>query len=84
MLSAYNGDRPFSLDLVCATVRQSVFADKMYELRWTESDHFGEDAEDDLVLSHAIKRYHSCVLRLDVIASVAESRVTFDMTGSWT
>lgn len=52
-------DRPFSVDLVGAVVRQSVFVDKLHELKWTEEGHFGDDAEDDLVLEHTIARYHA-------------------------
>ena len=62
VLSAYTDDRPFSVDLIGAVIRQSTFIEKFAELRWLEDGHFGEGAEDELVLSHAISRYHAWVV----------------------
>ena len=59
VLSAYADDRPFSVDLVGAVMRQGTFMDKLYDLQWIDEDHFAEDAEDQLVLSHANARYHA-------------------------
>ena len=59
VFSAYTDDRPFSVNLIGATIRQGAFIDKLQELQWLEEGHFGEDAEDDLVLRGAISRYHA-------------------------
>ena len=58
VVSAYADDRPFSVDLVGSTVRLSAFAERMYQLQWTDEHHFTNDAEDELMLQHAIKRYY--------------------------
>ena len=57
-MSAYTDDRPFSLDLVGAVLRQCSFIDKMHNLKWTEPGRFG-GADDTTVLAHAIARYHA-------------------------
>ena len=57
VLSAYEDDRPFSVDLVNAVVRQCSFVDKMHEFGWTAPGFF-DGPETELVLQHAIARYH--------------------------
>ncbi|OSX64414.1 hypothetical protein POSPLADRAFT_1032777 [Postia placenta MAD-698-R-SB12] len=58
ILSAYTDDRPFSIDLVGAVIRQGSFIDKMYSFGWTQADFF-DGPQDEAVLVHAITRYHA-------------------------
>ena len=58
VFSAYVDDRPFSVELVSAVLRQGSFVDKMHEFAWTEPTYF-DDAIDEVVLVHAIARYHA-------------------------
>lgn len=60
-MGAYTDDRPFSIDLVGAVVRQGSFIGKMYDFGWTEPGYF-DTPEDEVVLLHAIARYHAWVL----------------------
>ena len=57
-MSAYTDDRPFSVELVGAVLRQCSFIDKMHNFGWTEPDYF-DAPEDELVLMHAVARYHA-------------------------
>lgn len=54
-MSAYTDDRPFSVELVGAIVRQGSFIDNVHGLGWTASRLF--DYNDD-ILTHAVFRYH--------------------------
>ena len=81
VLSAYADDLPFSVNLVGSVVRLSTFAEKMYDLHWTEPEHFTENAEDELILAHAISRYHSWVALLIVSEKIM---VLSPITGFWT
>ncbi|EIN11322.1 hypothetical protein PUNSTDRAFT_50377 [Punctularia strigosozonata HHB-11173 SS5] len=56
--SAYVDDRPFSVELVGAVLRQGSFVDKMHALGWTNPDYF-RSADDEVVLKHCIARYHA-------------------------
>ncbi|KAG5638382.1 hypothetical protein H0H81_000278 [Sphagnurus paluster] len=58
IFSAYTDDKMFSVDLVGAVLRQGRFIAKMQELHWTASGFF-ESPEEQVVLKHAIARYHS-------------------------
>ncbi|KAI0683785.1 hypothetical protein BC835DRAFT_1422968 [Cytidiella melzeri] len=58
IFSAYTDDRPFSVDLVGAILRQGTFIDKMHEVGWTTQDRFSNE-EDVIILAHAIGRYHA-------------------------
>ncbi|KAJ3481678.1 hypothetical protein NLI96_g7488 [Meripilus lineatus] len=58
IMGAYTDDRPFSIDLVGAVVRQGSFIGKMYDFGWTEPGYF-DTPEDEVVLLHAIARYHA-------------------------
>lgn len=58
ILSAYTDDRPFSLDLVGAVIRQGSFIDKMHAFGWTQPG-FADEPQDEVVLVHAIARYHA-------------------------
>ena len=57
-MGAYTDDRPFSIDLVGAVLRQGSFIDKMRDFRWTEPGHF-DGPDNEVVLTHAIARYHA-------------------------
>ena len=58
VLSAYTDDKPFSLDLVGAVLRQSTFIDKMHDFGWTDPK-FMDDPSNEIVFTHAIARYHA-------------------------
>ncbi|THG99278.1 hypothetical protein EW026_g3040 [Hermanssonia centrifuga] len=81
MLSAYTDDRPFSIDLVGAVIRQCSFVDKMHLFGWTEPGYF-DDKEDEAVLIHAITRYHAF---LDLMSSSVTSFFvpTLDIDLAW-
>ncbi|TCD60000.1 hypothetical protein EIP91_010927 [Steccherinum ochraceum] len=57
ILSAYTDDRPFSINLEGAVMRQSSFIDKMDDFGWTQPGYF-DDPKDEVVLHRAISRYH--------------------------
>ncbi|KAF9461936.1 hypothetical protein BDZ94DRAFT_769324 [Collybia nuda] len=65
ILSAYTDDRPYSIDLSGAVLRQAVFVAKMRDLQWTEPTFF-ESQDDQVALQHAVARYHAF---LDLMAS---------------
>ncbi|KAF5385031.1 hypothetical protein D9615_001238 [Tricholomella constricta] len=65
IFSAYTDDKMFSVDLVGAVLRQGLFIKKMQDLHWTAIGFF-DSLEDELVLKHAIARYHSF---LDLMSS---------------
>jgi len=56
---AYTDEKPFSVDLVAAVLRQVPFTDKLYHLGWLESDFFGSD-EYERVSYHCVFRYQGC------------------------
>lgn len=58
--SAYIDDRPFSVELVSAVIRQGSFIDRIHNLGWLDSGHF-EGAATESILIHAIVRYHAYV-----------------------
>ncbi|KAF8548607.1 hypothetical protein OG21DRAFT_1422787 [Imleria badia] len=58
ILSAYADDRPFSIDLAGAVLRQASFVRKMADLGWTDPDFFA-DEEEMVVLQHCVARYHA-------------------------
>jgi len=58
LLSAYIDDRPWSIELVGAVLRQGSFIDKMDNFGWTKPGYF-DDPKDEIVLQHAIARYHA-------------------------
>ncbi|GJE98075.1 hypothetical protein PsYK624_142970 [Phanerochaete sordida] len=68
VLEAYTDDRPFSVDLVEAILRQCYFIEKMVELGWTAPRALG-DLHGEAVLQHAIVRYHAF---LDLTSSAPE------------
>ncbi|KAI0339604.1 hypothetical protein BDW22DRAFT_1335746 [Trametopsis cervina] len=58
VLVAYFDDKPYSIDLVGAVIRQGSFIDKMSDFGWTMPGYF-DDKEDEVVLVHSIARYHA-------------------------
>ncbi|KAH9044046.1 hypothetical protein EDB83DRAFT_2295197 [Lactarius deliciosus] len=58
VLGAYVDQRPFSVDLIGAVLRQGSFVKNIYDLGWTSSSYF-EKHKDAAVLHHAIVRYHA-------------------------
>ncbi|EKM50657.1 uncharacterized protein PHACADRAFT_178388 [Phanerochaete carnosa HHB-10118-sp] len=81
VMSAYIDDRPFSVELVGAVIRQCSFIDKMTGFGWTESGAF-DGPEDEVVLQHAIARYHAF---LDLMSSSPGSFFvpTLDIDLAW-
>ncbi|KAJ3489796.1 hypothetical protein NLJ89_g11494 [Agrocybe chaxingu] len=65
ILSAYNNDKIYSIDLIGAVLRQGSFVQKMYDLQWTRPGFFDEP-QDEMALHHATARYHAF---LDLMAS---------------
>lgn len=78
---AYIDDRPFSVELVGAVIRQCSFIDKMTEFGWTPAGAF-DQPEDEVVLHHAIARYHAF---LDLMSSAPGSFFvpTLDIDLAW-
>ncbi|KAK0243464.1 hypothetical protein EDD85DRAFT_762579 [Armillaria nabsnona] len=58
IMSAYEDDKIFSLDLIGAVLRQGSFVDKMHKLGWTEPNFFSS-SEDEVALKHCTARYHA-------------------------
>ncbi|TFK33261.1 hypothetical protein BDQ12DRAFT_738863 [Crucibulum laeve] len=58
IMSAYSGDKIYSVDLPGAVLRQGSFTEKMHRLRWTEPTFF-DNKDDELALQHATARYHA-------------------------
>jgi len=58
-MSAYTDEKPFSIDLVAAVLRQIPFTDKLYHLGWLNSEFFGTE-EYDRVSYRCIFRYQGC------------------------
>ncbi|KIM34780.1 hypothetical protein M413DRAFT_14913 [Hebeloma cylindrosporum] len=65
VMSAYNDDKMYSVELVGAVLRQGSFVQKMYDLGWTRAGYF-DKAGDELALQHAMARYHAF---LDLMSS---------------
>ncbi|KAI9572327.1 hypothetical protein HD554DRAFT_1671379 [Boletus coccyginus] len=55
---AYSDDRPFSIELVGAVLRQGSFVRKMAELGWTHPG-FLSDSDGAIILEHCVARYHA-------------------------
>ncbi|CAL1714266.1 unnamed protein product [Somion occarium] len=86
--SAYIDDRPFSVELVSAVIRQGSFIDRIHNLGWLDSGHF-EGAATESILIHAIVRYHafldlmtpSCTMLLVPTLDIDLAWHTHQMTG---
>ncbi|KAH9483132.1 Glycine-rich domain-containing protein 1 [Psilocybe cubensis] len=65
IMSAYNDEKIYSVELVGAVLRQGSFVNKMHGLGWTKSGFFDEPG-DELVLQHGLARYHAF---LDLMSS---------------
>ena len=59
-MSAYTDEKPFSVDLVAAVLRQVAFTEKLYHLGWLNSEFFGTN-ECERVSYNCILRYQGCV-----------------------
>ncbi|KAI9467246.1 hypothetical protein BJY52DRAFT_57416 [Lactarius psammicola] len=81
ILGAYYDQRPFSIDLIGAVLRQGSFVKKIYDLGWTSSSYF-EKHGDAAVLHHAVVRYHAF---LDLMSSSQHMLVvpTLDVDLVW-
>ncbi|KIJ63482.1 hypothetical protein HYDPIDRAFT_168332 [Hydnomerulius pinastri MD-312] len=80
VLGAYTDDRPFSIDLVGAVLRQASFVQKMVDLGWTQPTF--DDEDDMIVLQHCVARYHGF---LDLMADSPGSFFvpTLDIDLAW-
>ncbi|KDR74375.1 hypothetical protein GALMADRAFT_280353 [Galerina marginata CBS 339.88] len=65
LMNAYNDDKPYSVELVGAVLRQGSFVGKMYDLGWTRPGFF-DSQSDEMALQHALARYHAF---LDLMSS---------------
>ncbi|KAJ7134285.1 hypothetical protein C8R44DRAFT_609591 [Mycena epipterygia] len=81
ILNAYTNDKPFSVELVGAVLRQGSFVSKMHVLQWTQPGFF-DNAEDEIALLHAIARYHAF---LDLMSVSPDSFLvpTLDIDLTW-
>ncbi|KZV73874.1 hypothetical protein PENSPDRAFT_251450 [Peniophora sp. CONT] len=81
VLMAYNDQRPFSVELVGAVLRQGSFVTKMSDLGWTAPGCF-DAIEDERALHHASARYHAF---LDLMASSPDAFFvpTLDIDLAW-
>ncbi|KAI0265155.1 hypothetical protein BC834DRAFT_802695, partial [Gloeopeniophorella convolvens] len=81
ILGAYYNQRPFSVELIGAVLRQGSFITKMHDLGWTAPTYF-EKHEDALALHHAVMRYHAF---LDLMSSSQHALVvpTLDIDLVW-
>ncbi|KAJ2912587.1 hypothetical protein MD484_g7832, partial [Candolleomyces efflorescens] len=70
VMSAHSTPMIYSVDLSSAVLRQGDFVQKMTHLEWTKSGFFDAPA-DEVVLQHAIARYHACIINrfLDLMSS---------------
>ncbi|KAH9930341.1 uncharacterized protein B0H18DRAFT_1117024 [Fomitopsis serialis] len=66
-MNAYTDDRPFSVDLVAAVLRQGTFIDAMDSLGWLTPGYF-DDNQNAVLLTHALARYHAF---LDLLSSAS-------------
>jgi hypothetical protein len=57
-MNAYFDDKIYSIELVGAVLRQESFVRQMHDLGWTRQGFF-DAAIDELVLHHALTRYHA-------------------------
>ncbi|KAG9316181.1 hypothetical protein JVU11DRAFT_2202 [Chiua virens] len=81
ILYAYSDQRPFSIDLVGAVLRQGSFVHKMVELGWTRPG-FPLDDNGALILEHCVARYHA-FLNLMVDSPASFFVPTLDIDLAW-
>ncbi|KDQ63946.1 hypothetical protein JAAARDRAFT_187341 [Jaapia argillacea MUCL 33604] len=81
IMSAYVDDRPFSIELVGAVLRQGTFVKKMHDIGWTDP-YFFNSTSDMVTLQHSVARYHAF---LDLISASpgAFSVPTLDIDLAW-
>ena len=58
-MSAYTDEKPFSIDLIAAILRQMPFTEKLYHLGWLNSEFSGTE-EYERVSYLCIFRYQGC------------------------
>ena len=58
IMVTYFNEKPYSVELVGAVIRQGSFVQKMYDLGWTKAGYF-DSVDDELALQHALARYHA-------------------------
>ncbi|KAG6841229.1 hypothetical protein C0991_000676, partial [Blastosporella zonata] len=81
IISAYQNDYMFSVELIGAVVRQGSFVKKMHELQWTQP-HFFDSSEDEVALQHSIARYHA-FLDLMSVSPASFYVPTLDIDLAW-
>jgi hypothetical protein len=81
ILSAYEDDSPFSINLISAVLRQGLFTKRIDELGWLRPDTFKEDIKLRL-LEDALLRYH-CFLDLAASSPNLMSVPTLDIDLIW-
>ncbi|KAH9832611.1 uncharacterized protein C8Q71DRAFT_879588, partial [Rhodofomes roseus] len=69
VLNAYTDDRPFSVDLAAAVLRQGKFIEEMDNLGWLAQGYF-DCKQNEILLAHALARYHAF---LDMLSSASTS-----------
>ncbi|EPT03017.1 hypothetical protein FOMPIDRAFT_1117270, partial [Fomitopsis schrenkii] len=80
-MNAYTDDRPFSVDLAAAVLRQGAFIDTLDDLGWTAPGFF-DDPDNQELLTHALARYHAF---LDLLSNVTNASYvpTLDIDIVW-
>lgn len=81
ILSAYEDDSPFSINLISAVLRQGIFTKRIDELGWLIPGTFKEGDKLQL-LEHALLRYH-CFLDLTAASPNLMAVPTLDIDLIW-
>lgn len=81
ILSAYEDDSPFSINLISAVLRQGIFTKRIDELGWLRPGTFKEGDKMQL-LEHALLRYH-CFLDLTAASPNLMAVPTLDIDLIW-
>lgn len=81
ILSAYEDDGPFSINLISAVLRQGIFTKRIDELGWLRPGTFKEGDKLQL-LEHALLRYH-CFLDLTAASPNLMAVPTLDIDLIW-
>ena len=83
VISAYTDEKPFSVDLVAAVLRQDAFTDKLYHLGWLSTEFFDTD-EYERVSSYCIFRYQGYVSVRVLASTCAHSVRQISISDSFT
>ncbi|EIW76428.1 hypothetical protein CONPUDRAFT_168971 [Coniophora puteana RWD-64-598 SS2] len=81
IVDAYADDKPFSIELVEATLRQNLFVSKLEEISWLKGNTF-RGPERERILSQTVVRYHS-FLDLTAAHPSADFVPTMDIDVAW-